>query len=171
MVLPTFTAGRRVRASELAALVAQLNASITAIDTLGEVVTPVHGGAAAPYTTTEIAASTLTATLTSGRKYYVVTSYSFGSTVANDVSQFRIRYRAGASIGTVNTATQAHISTVKAPAANTGYPVSFVATLPSLSGQYTVALTAIRSAGSGSLQIDGTTDGTDRTFALLDMGA
>lgn len=170
MVLPTFTAGRRVRASELAALVTQINANTTDIAALGEVTTPVHGGSSTAYTTTETASSTLTATLTSGRKYYIAVNMSWGSSVANDVSIFRIRYRAGASIGTPSTATQAHISTMKAPAANTGYPLSFFIPLPSLSGQYTVALTAIRSTGSGNCQIDGTADGTDRTFALLDMG-
>jgi hypothetical protein len=170
MPLPTWTAGRRVRASELTAVNTQITTDGTNIDALGEVTTPVHGGSAAAYTTTEIAASTLTATLVSGRKYYVMVSFSFGSTIANDVSIFRVRYRAGASIGTVNTATQAHIQTMKSVAANTGYPVAFFATLPSLSGQYTIALTAIRSSGSGNLQIDGTSDGTDRTFALLDMG-
>lgn len=171
MVLFTPTAGRRLRASELLAVITQVNANTADIAAIGEVVTPVHGGSAAAYTTTEIAASTLTATLVSGRKYYLFANFSFGSTVANDTSIFRVRYRAGASIGTVNTATQAHIQTMKAVAANTGYPVSFTtAGLPSLSGQYTFALTAIRSAGSGSLQIDGNADGTDRTFALLDMG-
>ena len=139
----------------------------------GEMVTPVHGGSAAAFTNAaEVAVSTLTATFTNGRKAHVETSFMWGSTVANDVAVFRIRYRAGASIGTVNTATQAHIRTVKAPAANTGYPLSFNLPLPTtLSGTYTVALTAIRSSGSGNCQVDGTSDGSDRTFALLDMGA
>lgn len=164
------TAGKKLRASELLSIVTQVNADGVQIDALGEVVTPVHGGTSAAFTTTEIAASTLTFTAVAGRKYYVMVSFSWGSTVANDVAQFRIRYRAGASIGVVNTATQAHISTMKAPAAATGYPLSFLAPLPSLSGQYTIALSAIRSSGSGACQIDGVADGTDRTFGLLDQG-
>lgn len=170
MALSLVAAGARLRASVVNAIINAINANTTSIDALGEVTTPVHGGSAVAFTTTEVAASTLTATLVSGRKYYLLTSFMFGSSVAADIAIFRFRYRAGASIGTVSTATQAHIQTVKAVAANTGYPVSFAAPLPSLSGQYTVALTAIRSSGSGNLQIDGTSDGTDRTFALLDMG-
>src|SRR5882672_10872192 len=141
MPLPTWTAGRRARASELTAVNTQITTDGTNIDALGEAVTPVHGATSTAFTTTEVASSTLTATLVSGRKYYLWTSFSFGSSVAADIAQFRFRYRAGASIGTVNTATQAHISTVKAVAASIGYPVSFLAPLPSLSGQYTVALT------------------------------
>ena len=164
------TAGRRLRASEVLSIVTQVNLDTANIDAVGESVTPVHGGTSAPFTSTEVAASTLTHTFVSGRKGYVSVDFSWGSTVANDVAIFRIRYRAGATIGTPSTATQAHIATMKAPAAATGYPRSFVVPLPNLSGQYTIALTAVRSAGSGNCQIDGTTDGTDRTFALLDMG-
>lgn len=139
----------------------------------GEMVTPVHGGSSVAFTAAaEVAVSTLTATFTNGRKGYVTVSFMWGTSVANDVAIFRIRYRSGASIGTVSSATQAHIHTMKAPAGSTGYPLSFTIPLPStLSGQYTVALTAIRSSGSGTCQVDGTSDGTDRTFALLDQGA
>ncbi len=130
-----------------------------------------HGGVAVGFTNTEVAIDTLTVTLVAGRKYHAHINFNSGGSTAGDLAQFRLRHRAGSSIGTITTATQDHMSTMKLIQANTGQPFAVCVPLSGIAaGQTTFATTAVRSAGSGSWQVDGTADGTDRTFTIVDQG-
>lgn len=120
----------------------------------GNAVESIRNTASGLITTTETVIQSVSFNAISGAKYLVQATQHFQSTVVNDLGILRLRYAAGSSVTTAGTQLTAIYP--NASTANRGVPYSFgkIFTAPS-TGQFTVGVTLVRDAGTGSLTSHG----------------
>lgn len=119
-------------------------------------------------TTTETAGTTVTWTAGStSDRYLLVASGVFESSILGDLVVIRIRYKAGTSLSSPPS-TDSLLTAKQFSAARAGSPLDFVLleTLTGISGQYTAGTTIVRSAGSGTVQINGAATTVSGLFVI-----
>lgn len=150
--LPTLPALHIPTAAEYA----QINTAITNIAGLGQIGESVNSTSNVTFTTTETAGPTYTLTATAAEQYEIRAGFAWESSTSGDIMIFRLRYKNAGSLSAPPSAdTQLTLMQVKAPAAGNPIPMYLARTVTGLSGTYTFGVTGIRSAGSGTCQMNG----------------
>lgn len=100
--------------------------------------------------TAETVLDFITFTADANSRYTLWCSTSLQSSVANDSIDFRFRYLAGGTLTT--SGTEFHHVFPNADVAGKGQWISTMRSVTGLSGQYSIGVTAARSAGTGNIQ-------------------
>ena len=104
-------------------------------------------------TTTETALQSVTFAAVAGVRYKVTALQSIQASVAGDLIQMRLRWNSGATFTTGGT--ELYTTLPNADVAGKGQPVPLIATVTGLSGTVSVGVTAVRSAGTGTITSNG----------------
>lgn len=137
----TIAAGANIEADDIAAI-------DTEVSQKGFVVESVRTTASANFTTTEVVIQSVTFTAIAGVRYKITAVQAFQSNVANDLIQVRLRIQSGPTLTTGGT--QIRSSLPNCDVAARGNVSTLVGTVTGLSGQHTVGITAVRTAGTGN---------------------
>lgn len=158
---PAVGVGRPMRGDEKEAILDEIGS----LNLRGYVGEDMEATTNATSTGTEaFSAATVTWTAQPNERYKFTFSSSVFSTVSGDVSRFRIRYQAGASV--TSSGTSLRLKSFRHEAASSGDDYSMVATVTGLTGQYTAGASIIRVAGTGTCTIS--SSATDETYFLVE---
>lgn len=128
----------------------------------------VTGAAVTSSSTTEQLINSVTFTAVAGRRYRFVWSSSMGGTVVNDLVQFRVRWATGATV--TSAGTLVHSRFMRILVANTAHLGQLQRSISGLTaGQVTLGVFGFRSAGTGTITWDGSTD-SERVLLVEDIG-
>lgn len=121
-------------------------------------------------TATTIETADTTVTFTAGStsdRYLIIASGCYESSVAADTIVLRIRYKSGSGLSSPPSAdTLLTAKQVNADVAGKSNDYMLIGTITGISGQYTFGTTIVRSAGTGTVQINGSSVHYSDTWVL-----
>lgn len=121
-------------------------------------------------TTVETIHATLTATLSTGRRYRLTFFGQYQSTVAGDLIQINMRIASGATVTAAGTRLRSTAVHSEVASRNNTIAMSTTFTVAS-SGQWTVGTFILRNSGTGTVKLDYLVNIVEPTMVLEDIGS